>query len=200
MKKVYVEIEGVKPFIFHKFNIEQIQALSKPKTGSAGNDPDEWKRSFFYDDEDKLYIPSNYLFSAFKNGSVHTKVGRGSIQKTWISAVTMDEEKVYFNRTMFKNWQDTTFEELITNSSEPVYIDIRMVSNPNTKGKNVRYRVALSPGWVLKFHMDVDDSLVSMQQTKKIIEDTGKMQGLADGRTLGYGRFKLNEFSHEELK
>ena len=35
------QIEGTKPFLYHKFNIEEISSLSKVKEGSAGNNPAE---------------------------------------------------------------------------------------------------------------------------------------------------------------
>lgn len=193
MKKVYIEITGTKPVLMHKFNIESLQQLSKVKTGSAGNDPEEWKKTFFENDG-KLYFPASYLFACLKKGSVHTKAGRGTIQNSWISAVQIEEEIIYFNREMFKNWQNLSFDEIPKDPKEPVYVDIRMVSNPNTKGKNVRYRLALAPKWELKFNLIVDDEVVSIQQVKKVVQDSGKLQGIADGRTLGYGRFQLDIF------
>lgn len=199
MKKYEVSIEGIKPIFFHKFNIESLQQLSKVKSGSAGNDPEEWKTSFFQNDG-KIYIPASYINSALKNGSVNTKAGRGTLQKSWISAVQIEEEIIYFDRVMFDNWQETTYEDLPVDPNLPVYIDIRMVANPNTKGRNVRYRVALSPKWNLSFNLIVDDSILSISQVKKVVEDTGKLQGIADGRTLGYGRYKVISFEAHDYK
>jgi len=193
MKTVKAKIKGVKPFLFHKFNIESLTNVSKPREGTTGNNFNEWKNSFFYDGQ-QLYMPSSYMFAALKNGAVNTKVGRGTIQKTFISAVTLLDEKIYFNRNMFEGWTDMEPENTPVDSSLPVYIDIRMVSNPNTKGKNVRYRVAMSAGWECSFMFEFDESLISQSQMKKIVADTGKLQGIADGRTLGYGRFEVLEF------
>ena len=190
MIKANVEIIGVKPLLLHRFNIETLTALTKAKSGSSGNDPDEWKRSFFHD-EGRLYLPGAYFFAAFKNGSVNTKAGRGTIQKTWISAANIMEDKIYLNRNVWDGWESMEFESIPTNSDNAVYVDVRMVSNPNTKGKNVRYRLALSPGWQCKFTISIDDSLISQSHAKKVIEDTGKLQGIADGRTMGYGRFDV---------
>ena len=190
MIKAKVKIVGIKPLLFHKFNIESLTALTKAKSGSSGNDPEEWKRSFF-EKGGKLYIPGSYIFASLKNGAVNTKVGRGTIQKTWISAVTVDEEQIFFNRKVWDGWENMELEEVPSDASQPVYLDIRMVSNPNTKGKNVRYRLAMSPGWEAEFNLTIDDSLISQSHAKKVIEDTGKLQGLADARTLGYGRFQV---------
>jgi hypothetical protein len=195
--KANFEIEGVKPMIFHKFNIEALTEVRKPKEGSSGNNPNEWKASFFQND-DVIYIPGAYLFACLKNGAVNTKAGRGTIQKTWISAVTIEDEVIYLDRKLFKGWQDAEIKDVPTDPNNPVFVDIRMVSNPNTKGKNVRYRLAVSKGWKLKFTLDVDESLISKSQVEKVVQDTGKLQGLCDGRTLGYGRFQVISSNFEK--
>lgn len=188
--KAEVKIRGVKPILFHRFNIESLQEMSKPKSGTSGNNPDEWRNSFFHDGGN-IYIPSSYLISSLKNGSVHTKVGRGTIQKTWMSAVQIVEDKISLGRKMPENWEETETLDFPTDPTLPVFLDIRMVANPNTKGRNVRYRIGCGAGWIMEFVLDIDQSLVSKQQVKKVIEDTGKLQGIADGRTLGFGRFTL---------
>lgn len=193
-----VKIIGTKPLIFHKFNIECISNLSKVKSGSAGNDPEEWRNGFF-SDENRLYLPGTYFVSCFRNGSVHTKVGRGTIQKSWMSAVQVEDEKIYLNRCMPDKWQDMSTADFPKDSSSPVYLDVRMVSNPNTKGRNVRYRIALSPGWKCELNLMIDDTIVSKEIVKKVIDDTGKLQGIADSRTLGYGRFNVEEIEFSKL-
>jgi len=198
MIRANVTIRGIKPFIFHKFNLESITDTRKPREGSAGNNPNEWRDSFFHRNG-QLYMPGTYMFASLRNGAVHTKVGRGTIQKTWISAVTVDDEIIVFNRHMFDNWENIEPENIPQDSNLPVYVDIRMVSNPNTKGKNVRYRIAMSPGWECSFSLTIDNSLVSQAQAKKVIEDAGKLQGIADGRTLGYGRFEVVKCDFEPL-
>lgn len=196
MKVANVKIKGIKPFLFHKFNIESLSASSKVKEGTTGNNFNEWKNSFFHNGLN-LYMPSAYMFAALKNGAVNTKVGRGTIQKTLISAITLLDERIYFNRNIWEGWEETEFENIPTDSSQDVYVDIRMVSNPNTKGKNVRYRLAMSPGWECEFAFEFDDTIISQAQIKKVCEDTGKLQGIADGRTLGYGRFEVDEISFD---
>lgn len=198
MLNAKVEIIGIKPFIFHKFNIEILTNMSKVKSGTSGNDPEEWKVSFFEDDG-RLYMPASYLQAALKNGAVNTKVGRGTIQKTWVSAVLVDQEKIYFNRHIFDGWKEMAIEEVPVDSDKNVYVDVRMVSNPNTKGRNIRYRLAMSAGWEIAFSLTVDDSLLSQSQIKKVIQDTGKLQGIADGRTLGYGRFEVTKCEFEKI-
>lgn len=200
MLKAKVHIYGIKPILFHKFNIEVLTQLSKKKSGSSGNNPEEWKTSFFHEDG-KIYMPGDYIFSNLKNASFHTKIGRGSIQKTWVSAVQVLTDKVFLNREMFADWENKGAVDLVTlqNTDLPVYVDIRMVDNPNTKGKNVRYRVACSPGWECSYELLIDDTLISKEIVKKVVEDAGKLIGIADARTLGYGRFKVETLEFENV-
>ena len=198
MYLVDVKIKGVKPFLFHKFNIECLQDTQKPKSGSIGNDPYEWMNTFFHD-QNKLYMPGTYMMSTLNNGSVHTKVGRGTLKKTWMSAIQIDNEKIYFNRSIPEGWEEWKVEDFILDSSKDVYIDVRMVQNPNTKGRNVRYRLAMSPGWECEFSLICDPSLLSKENIEKVIRDTGKMQGIADGRTLGYGRYQVEDIKFSNM-
>lgn len=193
MAKVKAKIRGIKPLIFHKFNIEVLTMERKPKEGTTGNNPEEWKTSFFHENNN-LYIPDTYMFASLKNGSVNTKLGRGTIQKTWISGVIVETDKIFLNRKIWDNWENTEINSVPTDTNCEVFVNVCMVSNPNTKGKNIRYRLAVSKGWECEFTLDVDEILLSSSQVKKVIEDTGKLQGIADGRTLGYGRFELLEY------
>jgi hypothetical protein len=188
--KTKIEIIGVKPILFHRFNLESLQELAKPKSGSSGNNPDEWRTSFFHD-EGRIYIPGSYLVSALKNGAIHTKVGRGTLQKTWMSGVQVEEEKIFVGAQMPEGWEEMETADFPRDPCLPVFLDIRMVANPNTKGRNIRYRVGCGVGWKMNFTLEVDPSLLSKQHVRKVVEDTGKMQGIADGRTLGFGRFKV---------
>jgi len=195
--KATVKIIGNKPIVFHKFNLEVITQMAKPKEGSAGNNPNEWKSSF-WQENGRIFIPDHYIFSALKNGSVYTKVGRGSIQKSWVSAIVVETPKCFLNREIFADFEKISPEDIPQDSSKPVYVDIRMVANPNTKGRNVRYRLACSPGWETEFTISIDKTVVSQAQVKKVIEDTGKFIGLSDTRALGHGRFDVTSIKFED--
>ena len=198
MIRAKVTIRGTKPIIFHRFNIEEMRNLSKIKSGSSGNNPEEWRNGFFQEGG-RLYMPGIYMQSAFKNGSVHTKVGRGTVQKTWISAVQIEDLKIFFNREMPKDWENISTNDFTVDVNSPVFLDICMVSNPNTKGRNIRYRIGCSIGWECSFSLLIDDTIISKEIVKKVVSDTGKLQGLADGRTLGYGRFEVLDLEFSTL-
>jgi len=190
MKTINFKAVGTKSLLFHKFNIEEISSLTKVRTGSAGNNPDEWKTTLF-EVNNQLYMPAAYWFASITNGAVYTKVGRGTVKNKVAACMVVDTEMTMLNRYLPKGWQEMTAEEFPKNPTEPVYLDIRGVMNPNSKGRNVRYRVACSPGWETDVQVTFDDTIISMAQMKKVIEDAGKMIGIADARTLGHGRFAV---------
>ncbi len=64
-----------------------------------------------------------------------------------------------------------------------------------TRGRNIRYRVAASPGWQCCFTLLFDKTIVSRTEMEAVVIDAGKLVGLADGRSLGFGRFALKQFS-----
>lgn len=196
MKSVYVKIKGTKPILFHAFRIEAISNIAKEKSGSAGNDPEEWKYTVLEKDN-QLYVPASYIASCLKEASKHTKAGRGSIQKSFISCCTIMSELLMIDRYLPEGWQKMTATEFPRNSNDAVYLDIRGVMNPNSKGRNVRYRVACSPGWKTEYEFEFDETIVSSAQVKNIIENSGKLVGIGDGRVLGYGRFIIEDIKIE---
>lgn len=197
MKKVKFKLSGIRPLFFHAFKIEAISNLSKVKSGSAGNDPEEWKRTVL-EINDQLYIPASYWTGCLKKGSTYTKAGRGTLQKSFVSSTTVLTEKAMIDRYLPKGWMEMSHEQMETDSSKPVYLDIRGVTNPNSKGKNIRYRVACCPGWQTEVEFIFDDTIISQNQIKKIVEDSGKNIGVGDALALGYGRFKPTEFEITE--
>jgi hypothetical protein len=197
MKLAHVKIVGVRPLLFHGFNVEVVTNLNKVKDGSAGNSPNEWKKTL-YEKNNQLYLPGSYFSATLKNGAKYTKAGRGSIQTSFISCMIMKTDYALLNRHLPEGWQEMTSEEFEKDSSKPVYLDIRGVINPASKGRNVRYRIACSMGWKCEFEFLFDDTIVSTPQVKKIVTDAGKMSGLGDARTLGYGRFKIEDITIKE--
>lgn len=190
MKKAHVTVKGTRPVLFHSFNVEVISSLTKKKSGSSGNNSEEWKDTVL-ERGGQLYFPATYWQATLKEGAKYTKAGRGTMQKTFNSASMITTDYSMIDRHLPNGWVNMTVEEFGTDASRPVYIDVRGVMNPATKGRNVRYRVACSPGWKCAFEIEFDDNYISTQVIKKIVEDAGKMVGIADGRTLGNGRFEV---------
>jgi hypothetical protein len=185
-----VQIEGVRPILWHRFGPDAIPLEKQEKTGVAGNDPEEWKRTYLATKEGQLYVEPSYIFGCLREAAKYTKSGRGSIQKNVAATLQVLDDMVLIDRFMP--------EELTQDPTQPVYIDVRSVRNPATKGRNVRYRLAASPGWKAEFNILWDGTIVSRTQMEAVCIDAGKLVGLADGRSIGFGRFEVKKFEVSE--
>jgi len=192
MKTIEFKITGKTAFMFNKFNVENVSNKSKIKSGSAGNDPDEWKAKTICDGK-KLYIPGYYVFSCLGEGGAYVKEGRGSIKKKLMGCLLINTPKFYLDRELPKEMEELEVDDISKDSSQPIYLDIRAVKNPMTKGKNVRYRLALCPGWSTTVLAEWDDTIISRDALRQSIEAAGKFVGIGDARVLGYGRFQCED-------
>ena len=189
IKKAKAFIRGTRPLIWHAFTEEALSLERKVTDGKAGNNPQEWKDTVLVDPQGKLYIKPTYVFGAMREGALYTKVGRGTIQKKVMATLIVMDNIVYIeNRHM------PLEEELTRDITKPVYLDVCSVRNPNTKGRNICYRIASSIGWEAHFTIQWDSSIVSENQIENVVTDAGVLVGLGDGRSIGNGRFEVTSF------
>lgn len=188
LTKATVTIKGTRAILFHAFREEQLQAKKK-QAGTTGNNPDEWKDTVYMDKDRQLYVTAENLFALLKMGARHTKVGRGTI-KDKVGATLQIPPGLYYIKNRFV----PDDEEIDRDDTKPVFLHVCSVKNPATKGRNMRYRVGASPGWEIVFTMFWDESVVSKELMKGVVEDAGVLEGLLDGRSIGYGRFELVSF------
>ena len=85
-------------------------------------------------------------------------------------------------------------DALLQAESQPAYLDVRSVRNPATRGRNIRYRVAASPGWNAAFTLVWDNTVVAIAEMQAVIRDAGQFAGLGDARAIGFGRFEVSSF------
>lgn len=184
-----VTIKGVRPMWWHRFGPEALPLEKQEKTGVAGNDPEEWKRTVTATADGQLYVDPSYVFGCLRDAARHTKKGKGSIQS--LVAATL---QVVDNLVMVDRFLPDGLNSLATDPTLPVYLDIRGVRNPSTKARNVRYRVAASPGWSCTFTIQFDKTVVDRNQMQAVVIDAGKLVGLGNGRSIGMGRFEVESF------
>ena len=185
-----VKISGIKAILWHRFGPDTLSLVKKEKTGVAGNDPEEWKTTVLKTDKNQLYLEPSYIFACIRDGARYTKKGRSSLQPLIAATLQVLDDKVLVDRYLPEN--------MTTNPNEPVYLDIRGVKNPVTRSRNVRYRVCSSPGWNATFNIAWDKTIISRAEMESIILDAGMYSGLGDARSIGFGRFKLEEFILKE--
>ena len=199
MIRAKVVIRGTRTLLQHHFGPDAIPLEKAERSGVAGNDPSEWKKTMMIDDSRHLYLPGTYVFSCLKNGAVHTKRGRGSIQSPLVSTLQVEEDQLTLNRVCPEESCIKQSYSLTPQDPEiETFIYVASVKNPATKGRNVRYRLATRSGWKCKFTICWDKTIVSRDQMKAVLKDSGTLGGLGDGIKIGCGRFEV--LKYEELE
>lgn len=192
-----VTIKGTRPILWHAFGPDAIPLEKQEKFGVAGNNPEEWKKSVLYTKDGQLYLKPSYIFGCWREAAKHTKKGRGSITKLVAATLQILDSKVLVDRWI-PDFDNGLPDSITTDDSEPVYLSIEGVVNPSTRARNVRYRVAASPGWTATFRIAWEATVVDRYQMEAVSIDAGRLVGLADGRAIGYGRFEIESFEVEE--
>ena len=195
MATAKVKIKGTRPMFWHKFGPDALPLEKQEKEGVAGNDPGEWKRTVLADANGQLYIEPTYVFSACREAAKYTKKGRASLQGPLSATLQVMDNRIYVDRFLPDG---NGRGELTNDPDELVYLDVRGVRNPTTRARNVRYRIAASPGWECEFSLMWDKTIISRGEMQAVINDAGKLVGLGNGRAIGMGRFDIESFEIEE--
>lgn len=193
-----VTIRGIRPFWQHSFGLDVLALEKKERTGVAGNDPEEWRRSCCVTPEGQLFFDGAYIFGCLRNAAVFTKSGKSNIQSKVTATLQVLTDRVLLDRYIpgFPNGSACdvrSIPEPQRVDSEPVYLDVRSVVNPATKGRNVRYRLAVAPGWRATFEILWDKTVVSRSEMEAVLNDGGRLVGIGSGRRIGMGRFEIVE-------
>lgn len=186
-----VGIKGTRPLIWHRFGPDAIPLEKQEKTGVAGHDPEEWRKTVLMTRERQLYLEPTYIFGSIRDGARYTKKGRSSLQPIIAATLQVLDDRILVDRFV-------PDEPIPTDPEELVYMDIRSVRNPNTKGRNIRYRIAAASGWATSFALTWDKTIVSRAEMQAVLSDSGRLVGLADGRNIGFGRFTIQSFEVRE--
>ena len=186
-----VTIRGMRPLLWHAFGPDAIPLEKQEKTGVAGNDPQEWRKTVLMTSERQLFIEPTYIFGCVRDASKYTKKGKGSIQSAMSATLQVTDEQILVDRFVPP-------EPIPTDKDQPVYMDIRSVRNPSTKGRNVRYRVAAAASWTTSFTLLWDKTIISRNEMQAVLNDAGQLVGLGDGRSIGMGRFEVVSFIVDE--
>ena len=199
-KKATVSIIGTRPLQFHAFGVHALDGGRKTKTGTPGNDPDEWRKSVLATSDGQLYLTRPYIFGCLKNGGRHEKIGRGSLlPKVAATLQVLGSDKIFvIGRKLPGPVDNIKNEDLSTNPDDPVYLNIAGVRNPTTKARNIRYTICCCPGWELEFHIMWDDTMIAEHSMEAVCHAAGFFEGLGDGRSIGHGRFEVKSFIIEK--
>lgn len=197
--RVKVKIRGTRPLMQHGVGEDFLPLEKGERTGVAGNDPEEWRKSCFVTKTGVLFIPKKYIFATLRDAAKFTKKGKGSIQAAVAATLQIEDHAgIILNRQL----QDAGDSFNLAKSNPPhdridgmdgheVYVDVQPVRNPSTKARNLRYRLTTSHGWECSFTISFDKTIVSREQMRAVINDASTLVGIADGRSIGMGRFEV---------
>jgi hypothetical protein len=194
-----ITIKGVRPLLLHHFGPDALPLEKQEKDGVAGNSPNEWRKTALVTKDGQLYLQPTYAFATIRDAAKHTKKGKGSIQSAVAATLQVLDNRILIDRHFpgFPNGADfdiNTAEPPPTDPDALVYLDVQGVRNPSTKSRNIRYRIAASPGWTCSFTILWDKTIVDRNQMRAVLNDAGTLVGIADGRSIGFGRFEVVSF------
>lgn len=195
-----VKIEGIRTLAIHHFGIDALPLEARERTGVAGNDPEEWKRSVLMDEDRLLYLLPTYFFGCIKNGGKTVKKGKGNLLAAVASTLQIVDDRVYIQNgsgaLKLPDPPDVIEAGTIKTEKLPsCYVEVIGVRNPSTKARNIRYRVAAKPGWHCEFTILWDATVVDRKSMELSIVSAGQLVGIGDGRgSIGYGRFNVQSF------
>lgn len=175
--RVEIELEGVCPILFHRWNNESVAAKARAKKGSVEKKTDDIE-SFVYKDENGfLCIPGEYVRQAVIHAAKYEQDPR-SPRKSM-----MDLMKAAL----------VSLTELASlGSKDPDYIDMRRVVIQ--RSAVTRSRPAMKAGWKATFVLMVNlPEYVPAQRLNHILQQSGRIGGLGDFRP-SFGRFNVNRF------
>ncbi len=191
-----LEIEGLRPLLFHKFGPHAIPLEKKEKEGVPGNNPSEWRNSYFATNAGQLYLPPTYPFSCLKEGASYTKRGKANLRKYVASTLQVADPFILLENRFLPEDDPPLIEQgQLTENRPEVYVDVSGVRNPSSGGRHIRYRLAASPGWRCTVNLQWDKTVVSRGEMEAVCLDAGKLVGLGDGRSIGFGRFTVLAFN-----
>jgi hypothetical protein len=165
MKQVKVKIKGMSALLMHQYPMTPVEALEKKPI------PEQAEHAAYRDSHTgELYVPGIAVQRAFVNGATFSKgKGRATLQKPVAACVLVTPERIPLGVDEF-------------------VIDTRPVVIPSTKGRVLRHRPRLN-SWEIEFMLEYDDTLLTEEQMRRIVDDTGTRVGILDFRPEKKGPF-----------
>lgn len=175
--RVLVQIEGVCPILFHRWNCESVAAKSAAKKGSAERKTDDVENYVYRNEKGELCIPGEYL----RGSIIHAAKFQQDPRSPRKSAMDLFKAAIIsltdLSSLGVKDWD---------------YMDQRRVVVQ--RSGITRNRPAMKTGWKASFILMVNlPEYVDQKLLNSTIQAAGKLIGLADFRPT-YGRFNVTQF------
>lgn len=196
--KVQVKIEGTRPLLWNHFGPHALSLEPQERSGVAGNNPDEWRRSVLMTQDRELYILPSAVFKCLREGGRFIKQGRTSLEKSVTATVRVQSKPIIVQGRFVPRKPEHLHDGIYQEVAPEVFVDVSPVVNPSTKNRNIRYRVTTTAGWQCHFNIEFDKTIVSRSQMESVCIQAGEFVGLGDGRSMGLGRFKILAFGEPD--
>lgn len=175
--RVEIELEGVCPMLFHRWNNESVEAKSKAKKGSVEKKTDDIESFIWRNDAGVICVPGEY------------------VRQSVIHASKYEQDP----RSPRKSLMDLMKAALVSLTDlaplgvkEPDFLDKRRVVIQ--RNAVTRTRPAMREGWKATFILMVNlPEYVPPHRLNQILQQAGRIIGLADFRP-SFGRFNVNRF------
>lgn len=175
--RVGVELQGVCPLLFHRWNNESVEAKSRAKKGSVEKKTDDVESFLWRTDRGTVAIPGEYVRQSVIHASKYEQDPR-SPRKSMMD--------------LMKAALVSLTELADTGLKEPDYMDKRRVVIQ--RSAVTRTRPALKEGWKAGFILMVNlPEYVPADRLNHILQQAGRIVGLADFRP-SFGRFQVTRF------
>lgn len=189
----HVTIEGTRTLLWHYFGIDSIPLEKQEREGVAGNNPEEWRKTVLMDSDRQLYLLNSYLFRCIRDAAPFIK--RGRTFQTAVAATLQVMEDVIPLLDRYVPPEPLLIEQGRSEKELPlVYLHVAGVKNPTTNKRNIRYRIATTPGWQCEFTLLWDKTVISRGEMESLCLTAGQLVGVGDGRAIGFGRFIVTKF------
>ena len=169
MKTYEVEIKGVTPLLFNKFNEADISDKVKKRTGAVADKNVEDK--LYKTDDGQVYTPATHLIGCIGNAAKEFKIpGKrtSTYSKLVASSISVEPFAIVHKK---QKWDVFSISAVI----------------PATRGRAMVHRPRLNE-WALAFTMGVDDG-VPEETLKNILDHAGQYVGIGDWRPQKRGQF-----------
>lgn len=174
---VRVVLEGTSKMLFHRYNVESVEAKAKAPKGSAAKKTDDIESYVYRLPNGRLAVPSEWLRGAVINAAKYRQDPRSprkSAMDLFRAAIVVTNDLADLG---VKTWE---------------FVDRRRV---NVQRSGVpRERPGVNEGWRVTFDvMVLLPEYVSSTLLREVIVDAGRLCGLGDFRPT-FGRFSIAEF------
>jgi hypothetical protein len=184
----HIDVQGVCPIIFHRWNVESVEAKSASAKGSKAKKTDDVESFISRNEKGIICVPGEYLRQAVLHAAKFRQDPRSprkSMMDLCKAGVFALDELVPITSASGKEAKDWD------------YLDRRRMTVQ--RNSITRSRPAFHAGWRAQFHLQVVlPEYIGPMLLNDLIALAGKVVGLADSRP-SYGRYQMTGFKTSEV-